>query len=384
MQTLIENVKLDGVTVTVEDAANYLGIAPTSVIYRVVNFTKSNYQGHLLERCEISTDKVANIAKNSDEAILHEQSNNVKNEGTEKMTIREALKETFNKITHKNKSKSKECRVIRKQDGKEFASMAEVAKFTNKPYPTVAAHLKNKGYFINKDTQDTYVLASNPKVEIKQATLTKKNREHWIIQCKETGDVLVGLPAAYLHSGGKLHAGKNFPTAIMRKQLIDNKVFIGKNGYHYIRLEANDTNTFSSLRALPKYNGRTMMSLPDKVVYKDARAVCKKFGISEATFGYNMNKHGKYVLKDKNLTFINVSKYAKQLLNNKDNFIKLSKKVTEEVKPQVQKQVETVQEKRVEQKETHRTNDNFLLLIKDVCDYVSKRIESYLETEKLK
>ena len=62
---LIEYIKLDGVVVTVEDAAAYLGTSISTIVYRAMNFTKSMYEGHVIERCEISADKASKLVKPS-------------------------------------------------------------------------------------------------------------------------------------------------------------------------------------------------------------------------------------------------------------------------------------------------------------------------------
>ena len=408
MQKLIEVVKLDGVPVTVEDAANYLCITPSSVVYRVINYTKSTYQGHVLERCEIDEQKASKLTKNnqSDEAVLQEKSDQKEKEG-EKMTIRECLKKKTNsfinfvKKTNENDNSNaikttnvnnKRGRiVIRVQDGKEFSSAKEVSMIAKQAYPTVIAHLNGKDKcYVDPKTLETYVYKEN-FTGIKPVLADDKYmREHHIIKCVETGDILIGLTKAYLHSGGKIENGNNRGTHLMLYALKTKGIYEGKNHKHYVKLKPNDSKTFCALHSLPeKYDDRTIMSLEDKKVYKDARTVCKKYNIHEATFGYHLNKHGKFVLSSKKLTFVNIRKYVNALLKDDSAVIEISKKTSNNTSSDIKRNINSSViefKKETNESSIDRKTDmkkECLKTLKEGLDKISEAISIYLEMEKI-
>lgn len=383
MQNLIEVVKVDGVPVTVEEAAQYLGILPTSVVYRVVNFTKSSYQGHTLERCEINEEKAAKvIKKDTDEAILQEKS---QKEETKHMTIREVLKEKANTVVSMIKRTRNGRTVICEQDGEKYKSAKDLSRKVSQAYPTIIAYLGgvDKRY-VDPDTKKTYVFEEYFN-GIKPLSAEKVTREHHIIQCKETGDILIGLTRAYKHSGGKIEKGNNHGTHLMLNILKTKGEYIGKNGYHYVKLKANDSKTFCALHSLPeKYDDRTILCLETGKTSKDARTVCRQFGINEATFGYHLNKNGKFVLKDKKLTFVNIKKYINLLLEKDGMVIEVSKKsLTQNVS---QPKAEVKKEQKTFVSNTSKDVDmkvECLKCFKEGLDKFSEAIDMLLQMEKM-
>ena len=362
---LIEYIKLDGVVVTVEDAAAYLGTSISTIVYRAMNFTKSMYEGHVIERCEISADKASKLVKPSlDEAILNEKSQTTGKDKT--MTLRECLKEE-NKETVKHDGRSRP--VIREQDGNRYETTNEAAVECGISQSVMSAKLNHgKKRYIDPKTNYSYVMEENftgikPKMEY-------EGRDYWVARYGKL--IFVSLPAICRYYNLQMKENDNWSTCMVRNSFVTTGEWEAPNGDVLEGVTCNDSNTRKILKALPEdYDGRTIFSLPDGTTYKDSKTAAETFGIHPATFSQRMIKNGKVEVEtdDGKVTLINVSKFIEDVFENKSNTpdvklkseenVKVEKEITEKVKEEVTQKIETTITNIKPNRNTYVTSTNF-------------------------